>query len=420
VRCILTPVGSSGDVNPFVGIGRRLRERGYDVFLVAAEPFRETVEDEGLRFVPLGRTDDFHRLTEHPDLWHTRRGLKLIFGAVGALLREAYAQLEALHEPGRTIVIGHSLSFATRVFEEVHRVPAVTVHLSPNVFRSDFQLPALPSGADVSGAPRWVKRSLMWVADRFIIDPYIAPALNAWRTELGLRPVKRVFESWVHSPRRVVGLFPEWFGLPQPDWPPQVRLTGFPLYDAPAASDAELEAFLRAGEAPIVFTPGSANRQAAAFFEAAIAATARLGRRALLATGFPEHLPADLPSHVRHVAYAPFSRLLPRSAAIVHHGGIGTCAQGLAAGIPQLVMPLAFDQPDNALRLTRLGVGRFITPRRFTAPRVAPALGDLLSSDKVAAACRRYRDAVMAMDAVGRTCEIVERSSTSRVMSLES
>jgi len=96
-----------------------------------------------------------------------------------------------------------------------------------------------------------------------------------------------------------------------------------------------------------------------------------------------------LPPHALHAAYAPFSRVLPRAAAVVHHGGIGTCAQGLAAGIPQLLMPMAFDQPDNAMRLRRLGVGDWVVPRRFTASRVARSLEQLLADETVAGACRR-------------------------------
>lgn len=94
-----------------------------------------------------------------------------------------------------------------------------------------------------------------------------------------------------------------------------------------------------------------------------------------------------LPSSVIAVEYVPFSLLLPQSAALVYHGGIGTCSQALAAGIPHLVMAMAHDQPDNANRLRRLGVGMGITPRQFKGPRVAECLKHLLESPGVAAHC---------------------------------
>src|SRR5262249_39783188 len=146
-----------------------------------------------------------------------------------------------------------------------------------------------------------------------------------------------------------------------------------------------MDRFIAAGEPPIVFTPGSANRFAASFFSAGIEAAARVGRRALLVTKYRDHLPPTLPAHAFHAPYAAFATLFPRAAAVVHHGGIGTCAQGLAAGVPQVIMPLGFDQPDNGARLVRLGVADTIGPSRFTAGRVAGALGRLLSTPGVQA-----------------------------------
>ena len=89
-----------------------------------------------------------------------------------------------------------------------------------------------------------------------------------------------------------------------------------------------------------------------------------------------------------HRSYIPLGTLLPRAAALIHHGGIGTTAQGLAAGVPQLVMPMSHDQPDNAARLRHLGVGAALSPPRFTDTRVAQALDRLLRSETVRARCR--------------------------------
>jgi UDP:flavonoid glycosyltransferase YjiC (YdhE family) len=307
------------------------------------------------------------------------------------------------------------------VFEEAHQVPAVTLHLAPSIFRSQFQQPLLPTGNDISNLPRWAKRLLWWGVDTFAVDPLIAPALNAWRAELGLPPVSRVFDSWIHSPQRVLGLFPEWFGEPQPDWPLQLRLTGFALSDESCspvqhATEAQsaLDRFLADGDAPIVFTPGSANEHAAVFFQTAIEATALLGRRALLVTGYRGQLPASLPPHVHHASYASFATLFPRAAAVVHHGGIGTCAQGLAAGVPQLVMPIGFDQPDNAARLARLGVAEAIPSSRFSASRVAQVLGRLLSSVGVRTACDDCRRRVHAHNGTALACDEIELTSQRR------
>jgi rhamnosyltransferase subunit B len=407
---ILTPVGSSGDVHPYVGIGRALRARGHEVTIVTSEPFRNVSERAGLDFVPTHTSAEFDELSSHPDLWHPQLGLRLILRAAATALRTEYAAVEKEYRPGRSVLVGHTLAFATRVFEDAHRAPAATLQLAPAIFRSRYRQPVHLPGFDTTRLPRWAKRSLWWFIDRFIVDPTIAPEINRLRRELGLRRTSRIFDAWLHSPQRVIGLFPDWFAPPQPDWPPQLRLTGFPLYDEAEqhASSTDLEAFLSAGTPPIVFTPGSANRAAAEFLRTGAEAALRSGRRALLLTRYREQVPAGLPPEVRHEAYVPFSHVLPRCAAIVHHGGIGTCAQGLAAGIPQLVMPLGFDQPDNAARLERLGVGSWIVPSDFEPGRVADHVTRLLDNPALHARCARWAAAVRTTDAIARTCEFLE------------
>ena len=407
---LLTPVGSSGDVHPFIGIGRALRARGHDVTILTAEPFRATCERAGLCFVQVHSQAEFDEITKHPDLWHGRKGLTLILRKVASVLRDHYQLISSVYEPGRTVLVAHALAFAARVFEDARLAPAATLHLAPSIFRSDFQQPTSILGMDGSGLPRWVKRSAMWLVDRLLLDPQIAPPLNELRRHIGLPPVSRVFREWLHSPQRVVGLFPEWFAPVQPDWPPQLRLTGFPLYDESDVHplDPGLEAFLNAGSPPILFTPGTANRAAAQFFRAALDATRRLKRRALFLTRYPEQLPNDLGDFERIEAYVPFSRVFSRCAAVVHHAGIGTSAQALASGTPQLTMPIAFDQPDNATRLWRLGVARWIRPKEFRGDHVASQLAALIDDEKVANRCRHWASEIRRRDGLAETCALLE------------
>jgi rhamnosyltransferase subunit B len=410
MRFILTPVGSAGDVHPFVGIGRALNARGHEVVILTAGPFRAAVEKGGLTFEETVSVEEFDAISKHPDLWHPVRGMRLVLGAVGTRLREAYARLGTLHEPGRTVLVGHSLSFFTRIFEEVHHVPSATIHLAPSIFRSDHEQPAYAPGRDGSRWPLWIKRSVWWSIDRFMLDPTVVPALNAWRRELGLAPVTRVFSNWIHSPQRVIGLFPDWFGNPQPDWPAAARFTGFPLYDDSNQPNlpSSLTRFLNDGDPPVVFTPGTANQSAALFFKAAVEASQRLGRRALLLSKYTRHLP-ELPSTAHHETFIPLSHVLPRCAALVSHAGIGTLAQGLAAGVPQVTMPMGFDQPDNATRLQRLGVARWVVPSEFDGERVAAALGSLLDDSPTATSCRHWADQIRARNAIEETCDLLEQ-----------
>lgn len=391
MHVLLIPVGSHGDVHPFVGLGLELRARGHRVTFFLNEHFGPLVRGLGFEMVALGEEGQFEEALRDPDLWHPRRGLATVARYNLEYTGMIYRALEAYYEPGAMVAAGGSLAFGMRLAQERLGLPAATVHLQPSVLHSNHETPVYGRMGGLRHWPRWLKRRLFDLAFTRVVDPLFAPGLNALRAEIGLPPLGRdVFRCWRDSPELIVGLFPAWFGPPQPDWPPHVVLTDFPLYDERDATPLPpgLDAFLDAGPPPIAFTPGSANVHGRPFFEAAVDACRRLGRRGLLLTRHPAQIPADLPDGVIHVPYAPFGLLLPRVAALVHHGGIGTCAQALAAGVPQLIMPLAHDQFDNVDRLRRLGVARSLLPHRFRGPAVADALRALLDSPSVASSCR--------------------------------
>ena len=115
-----------------------------------------------------------------------------------------------------------------------------------------------------------------------------------------------------------------------------------------------------------------------------------------------------MPAGVRHFDYAPFTEVLPRAAALVHHGGIGSAAQALAAGVPHLVMPMTFDQPDNADRLRELGVARVLPPAQFRGPAVARELEQLLGSTETAARCRTLAQRLSGVNGLRAACEVIE------------
>ena len=414
VRFLVVPVGSAGDVHPFVSIALELKARGHDVTVVTNAYFAPLLEQVGLPSVPVGTVEQFDNITSNPRLWHRLHGLDVLATGIGLRISTLYRLIEQEAARGNLVVVAHPLAFGARVAHETLEIPLVTVHLAPASFWSLHETPVLARGlGSINALPRPLKRVLLAVSDR-LADRVIAPPVNRFRREIGLPPVRHIISRWWHSPQRVIGLFPNWFAAPQPDWPPQTTLTGFPLYDERGATvvppdlDAFLEEAQAAGDPPVVFAPGSGNRQARRFFTAACDACRRLGRRGVLLTRFTEHLPHPLPEGVRRADYAPFSSVLPRAAALVHHGGIGTSAQALAAGRPQLVMPMTFDQPDNAARLQRLGVARTLPPVRFSGATVARELAALLESATVARKCADVARRFDGIDPVGHTCDVIE------------
>jgi len=411
MRLLITALGSYGDVYPFVGLGVALHGRGHQVSIITNPHFQSTVESAGLDFLAVGTLADYELLAELENVWHPIRGPMLVMRkGVVEILRELYGVIEANYQSGETVLVAHMLDMASRVFQEKHHAPLASVHLAPLMLRSFKQTSQMGTLLMGESVPRWLRRAQFWMADRLIIDRIIGPELNGLRKELGLAPVRFIMRDWWYSPQLVLGLFPEWFAPPQPDWPANVHLTSFPLWDEPAQSDlpGEVADFLAAGDPPIVFTPGSAMAQGKSFFQAAIEACQLLQCRGILLTKYSEQLPRKLPDSVPHFGFVPFSRLLPRAAAFVHHGGIGSCAQGLAAGLPQLLMPMAYDQPDNAARLERLGVARSLRPRKFVGPAVAQALEELLTDENVRLSFHRCTEQCDARAAMETACDLLE------------
>ena len=205
-------------------------------------------------------------------------------------------------------------------------------------------------------------------------------------------------------------MYPSWFSPPQPDWPPNSYNTGFPLFDEGDEDELtdEVRNFLGEGPPPVVFMPGSLMQKAESFFEESRKACEVLGYRAIFLTRYADQIPEKLPPSIKHFAYVPFSRLLPHSALLVHHGGIGTTAQTLRAGIPQLIHPLAYDQFDNAARIEGLGVGTSIKPENYISSVLIKSLKFLTTSLKIKQRCQEVASLFVNVHPLEHTCDIIE------------
>ena len=410
MRVVLSALGSFGDVYPIVGLAGRLRQRGHNVSVLANPYFESVVTDEIVEFVPIATQDEYLALTRHPDLWRPLAGLRVVLRLAAEFAQPIYQAIQDRHEPGNTVVAAHGLDLGSRIAEETDGIPFANIHLAPLPIRTVFDGAAMPYGSLGPRVPKWMKRAAYALADNLLIDPVVSGPLNSFRQQLGLPNIHGVYRDWWLSSQLGLALFPDWFGPPQPDWPPATTCVGFPLWDQgkdePLPDDASR--WLDEGEPPIVFTPGSAMTDAQSFFHTAITVCQQLNRRGLLLTRFTAQIPPDLPTTIRHFEYLPFSQLLARAAAVVHHAGIGSCAQALARGVPQLVMPMAFDQFDNAARLERLGVAVSIPRRRFTSRTATAAMSKLLSDDGLHATCRHRADDCDGDQALDRAAELLE------------
>ena len=416
-RIVLTTLGSSGDIHPYLGLALGLAARGHEPVIATSEYYRRSAESAGIAFHAVRPDIDPTDSTLVAKVMDPVRGSELIVRDLAmAHLRESYEDLGKAAD-GAAAVVTHPLTFAGRIVAEQRRLAWISSVLAPMSFFSAHDLPVFAPAPTAHAA-----RHLGLAATRPLVRMAKLAArhwgdpVRALRAELGLPPADDPVFEGQHSPALVLAMFARVLASPQPDWPPNTCITGNIFYDG-AEGDAvesqdELTRFLDEGSAPLVFTLGtSAVGAAGRFYEESAAAARAIGMRAVLLVG---HDPRNRVAGPRSddllmCAYAPYSTLFPRAAAIVHQGGIGTTAQALRAGKPTIVVPHAHDQPDNAFRVETLGVSRTIYPRRYRAPRVAEALRSLLDDPAFSRNATAVAEQVRSEDGVGTACREIER-----------
>ncbi|HXP65408.1 MAG TPA: nucleotide disphospho-sugar-binding domain-containing protein [Steroidobacteraceae bacterium] len=409
LHVLLPTMGSAGDVHPFIALGVALQARGHRATILTNPLFQPVIEAQGLGFLAVGTVEEANAAIANPELWHLRKGFGVIAQVIVPAIAETYRLIEK-HADSSTVVAFSSLALGARLAQEKLGVPSASVHLQPSIIRTYADQGMMGNVRLSASTPMWFKRGLFRLIDAAVLDRRLRDPLNSLRAKLGLRPVDRVMHRWVHSPQLVIAFFPEWFAAPQPDWPANTHAVGFPLWDThgEAAPMAQAEEFLAAGAAPVIFTPGSAGATMERFFKESVAAASQLGLRAMLVTNYPEQIPSGLPAGIRTFGYVPFSRVLPRAALLVYHGGVGTLAQGIKASVPHLVVPHGYDQFDSGWRIEQLGLGRSIPERRYRAHRVAQAIEGILGDAAAPARRKDYAGRINSADAVARACGLIE------------
>jgi UDP:flavonoid glycosyltransferase YjiC (YdhE family) len=414
LRIVLATFGSLGDLHPVIALGLELQARGHRVAVVTSEFHRDRILHTGLGFhsaAPDLRPDDRALIQATMD---ERKGPQAVVTFMLQSLQQTYADYErAVAAEGAELLITSDLAFAGPILAEKIGIRWASQVLSPLSFLSRFDESVLPPapwlwrlhalgptiyGAILTGVKRGARTLSQPIAD--------------FRRRLGLRPVRDPFFDDKHSPDLVLAMFSRLLGEPRPDWPAQTVVTGFAFYDADEGSlPQQLEEFLNAGDPPVVFTLGSAAVfDPGAFFAESARGAGLTRRRAVLLAGPSAGSLSFADRNVGVFEYAPFSRLFPRADVIVHQGGSGTTGQAMRAGRPMIVVPYAHDQPDNALRVRKLGISETIRRTDYSAERVAAALQRLAENpvtnaraEQVAGIVARENGAHVAADAIERT-----------------
>jgi len=412
---VFTTIGSLGDLHPMMALAAELQARGHTVTIATSAFYRQKVESAGIGFHPIRpdlSPDDKELLQRAMEL---KSGPEfLIRDVILPHLRDMYDDLSAIAQHADMLIAGEVV-FAAPLVAEKFGVKWASAILSPCSFLSIHDpsvIPQLPFSRQLFHAGKAVQRVIARLGS-WITRDWVRP-IQELRTELDLAPLPQsIFKAAIftakYSPCFNLAMFSSAFAKPQADWPANTLQTGFAFYHQQAGDlPTAVVDFLKAGEAPLLFTLGSAAVQVAGdFYEVSVKVSRILGRRAILLLG-NNAIPEGLSPDILAVDYLPYRQIFPHVACVVHQGGIGTTAQALHAGCPQLVMPFSFDQPDNAARIERLGVGLMIKKKHYSADIAAKRLDTLLTKPRYAERAKEMAARLQMEDGVQQACDIIE------------
>ena len=415
-RVVMATIGSLGDLHPYIALALEMKKRFIEPVIATSNIYRQRIESLGIEFHPLRPDMPEQGTPEYLAMMSgvvdPNRGMEYLFkNILVPAVRDMYDDLSAAIEDA-DLLVTHPIVLAGPPLAQTSRIPWVSTVLAPASIWSAFD-PWVPPNMPwfhkvLKGGPFFARLYLNLV--KAMSAPWLDEVYSL-RAELGLPKGEHPLFGGQFAPDLNLALFSNELSQPQEDWPVNTVVTGFSVFDKKdnAPPDIDLLRFLGRGPAPIVFTLGSAAVHLAGdFYRESIAAASLLKRRAVLLVGSDENKPKHpLPEDIIAVNYAPLGELLPRAAAMVHQGGVGTTGQGLRAGIPTIVVPFANDQQDNAARIERLGVSRTVTRENYKAERIASELKELLGNPvytrtarEVGSRVRAERGAALAVDLI--------------------
>ncbi len=413
-KIVLAPYGSLGDLHPFLALAIELRKRGHSIKIATLEPFREKIAMLGFEFVPMRPEFDPEDKETAKIVMDARTGTeRLLKEYLLPNTFEMYEDLMAATEDADLLISGE-IVFAAHSVAEKRNLKWISTTLAPLSLFSSCDGNVYPNA-------QWLKhfnflgvrfhQTVFWAMNRVIknwLEPY-----KEFRRKIGLSEDHDPIVKDKHSKLLNLAMFSKVLGKPQPDWHKPTIQTGFCFYDGQkdmGKMPEDLENFLDAGEPPIVFTLGSAAvMDAGDFFEQSIEAARLLNKRAVMLYGIFNQPPKGLDKKRVAFDYAPYSRIFPRAACVIHQGGVGTTAQVLRAGVPALIMPYSHDQPDNAARCERLGVARTISRANYNTENAAKELSEIFADLSYNANADKAKRIIEVENGTQVACDAIER-----------
>ncbi len=415
MKITIFAAGSRGDIQPCIALSQGLRQAGYQVQLAAPEDFAGFAREHAVDFYPL--RGDVQRLMASDTgrkfmqsgganpLKSIRAIRTLVAPVIAQMTDDAYA---ACRETDALICLGVQSAFGQTIAEAL-RLPVINLEPTPLLPTRAFAAPSWPLQKNLGGLHNY----LSGLAMLQVVWQWYHPFVNEFRQRLGLRAVNAAQAYRALRSTPMVSAYSSTI-IPHPsDWPASVHVTGYLFLadDSAWQPPAELQAFLEAGDPPVYIGFGSmAGRDPEQLAALTIEALAKSGQRGLLLTGWGGLNTSSVPDNVLVVKSAPHGWLFPRMAAVVHHGGAGTTAEGLRAGVPSVIVPFVFDQPFWGARIKALGAGPAPIPiKQLTADRLARAIQTAVTDTNMKRRAKTCGEAIRAENGVGNAVAVVRR-----------
>ncbi len=412
MKIVISTLGSYGDIHPYLPLAKGLIARGHKAVILTSPKYRGDIIRQGIEFAPM-RPDKDLSPEDFRKIMDDRNGSEhVIRNYVMPHLRDAYDDLSAA-AAGADLLLSHVITYAVPVFAEKTGIPWMSTALAPMIFFSAYDPPVLAPAPWLSGLRRFGPKvnGPLFKFLRKISHSWSEP-VRALRRDLGMPEGKDPLFEGQHSPYGVLCHFSKVFADPQPDWPEKTQICGFMFHDEDIGGqgvDPRLQEFLSEGPSPVCFTLGSsAVHIADDFYHIAQDACRNLGRRAVLVAGdMADKMDLD-PRQAVAVKTAPYHWLFPKCSGIVHQGGIGTTAQALRSGRPEIVMPFAHDQYDNADRIKRIGAGTVLRKKHLSISTLSRALEEILGDKDILGNAEKIGQTVRSEDGVKNACDAIE------------
>ena len=407
--------GSRGDIQPCVALSIGLKEAGYQVRLAVPENFAGFIQKHDLSFYPLRgdvqqiMASDTGRKFMETGGANPMKSIRAIRAMIAPVVKkmaeDAYAasrDTDALICLGVFSAFGHSIA-------EALRIPIINVEPTPLLPSRAFAAPSWPFQRDLGGLHNY----LSGISMLQVVWLWYRPFVNDFRQHLGLPTYTAArFYHTLRSTPMLSAYSPS--VIPHPaDWPDSVHITGYFFLDRETdwQPSLELKAFLEAGNPPVYIGFGSmAGRNPEKLAKLTLEALAKSGQRGLLLTGWGGLRAERVLENVFVLDSAPHSWLFPRMAAVVHHGGAGTTAEGLRAGVPNVIVPFAFDQFFWGARIKALGLGPDPIPQKsLTADGLANAIRIAVTDSNMRQRANSCGAAIRAENGIGNAVEIIKR-----------